>query len=252
MDILQKFDLHGRTALVTGSSRGIGKAIALTLAQAGAEVMIHGAHANEGLAATLAEARQINPSATSVTGDLGDRAATAELIARIGSPDILVLNASVQSYQTLENFTAEELTRQYEVNLRASCELIQAVIPGMRQRRWGRIVIVGSVNQYKPAARLLIYSTTKAALVNLTGNCARQYAADGITVNNLAPGVILTDRNAEALKDAAFRQQILKGIPAGRLGQPDDCAGLALLLCSDAGAYITGAEIPVTGGMHLG
>jgi len=249
MDISQRFDLHGRRALVTGSSRGIGRAIALALAQAGATVVVHGVHGETQHNATLDEVKKLSPDSFALAADLGDRAATARLGHEVGALDILVLNASVQSYQTVEDFTAEEMQRQYEVNVRSAFDLINAVAPGMRSRRWGRILGIGSVNQYKPSPRLAIYSTTKAALNNLLFNCARQYAADGVTVNNLAPGVICTDRNAEALKDDAYRQKVLGLIPAGYFGEPEDCAGLALLLCSDAGRYITGVDIPVAGGM---
>ena len=121
----------------------------------------------------------------------------------------------------------------------------------MCERRWGRIVAVGSVNQFRPSPRLTLYSATKAALQSLVLNAAKSYAPSGVTVNNLVPGVILTDRNVEALKDDAYRAKILGLIPAGNFGRPEDCAGAALLLASEAGRYITGIELPVTGGVHL-
>ena len=105
--------------------------------------------------------------------------------------------------------------------------------------------------QWKQSPRLCIYASTKSAQVNMIMNCARSYAKFGITANNIAPGVIATDRNKAALDDPAMAEMIMKQIPAARFGTAEDCAGLALLLCSDAGSYITGADIPVAGGMQL-
>lgn len=255
MSVEQMFSLRGKTALVTGSSRGIGRAIARALAAAGADVVIHGSHDDEVLRGTAAEITAAGGKAHACAADLGDEAAVRRLAkesaAFTGKLDILVLNASVQCYQTIEDFTPEELSRQAAVNLQSSFMLIQAVLPGMKERHWGRLLAIGSVNQWKPSAKLAIYAAGKCALSNLMMNCAKQYAACGITANNLAPGVITTDRNREALKDEAYKQKILDMIPAARFGTPEECAGLALLLCSDMGAYLTGADIPVTGGMHM-
>ncbi|MFA6714766.1 MAG: SDR family NAD(P)-dependent oxidoreductase [Victivallaceae bacterium] len=244
-------DLSGRVALVTGASRGIGKAIATALAEAGAQTIVHGSRMSPQLEEAVKSITENSGNAKAVAADLGKRDEVDKLVAEIKNVDILILNASVQSYQTVEDFTDEEFSRQYEINLRASFELIKAFLPGMKKRRWGRLLTIGSINQYKPSDRLAIYSTTKAALANLTLNCARQYAEFGITANNIAPGVILTDRNEEVLADTGFQNKILDMIPAGRFGLPEDCAGLALLLCSDAGSYITGTHIPVAGGMQL-
>lgn len=245
------FELSGKTALVTGSSRGIGRAIAETLAAAGARVLVHGSHPGGKLTETVKSIRENGGMAEELNGDLGDPEAVKNILSAAGDVDILILNASVQAYQTLEDFSIEEFRRQYEINVRSSFELVNGVLPSMRSRGWGRLLAIGSVNQWKPSPRLPIYSTSKCALAALMMACARHYAAFGITANNLAPGVICTDRNEAALEDEEFRRQILAMIPAGYFGAPQDCAGLALLLCSNAGRYITGADIPLTGGMHL-
>lgn len=255
MDIEKMFDLSGRVALVTGSSRGIGLGIALALAKAGAKLVFHGSAPSAKLDQAVAAAKALGAEAVGVTADLGDSAAVARLAqeatAAFGQLDILVQNASVQDYVTIEKFTDAEFDREYHCNLRSTFELIQALLPDMEARGWGRVLTIGSVNQMKPAARLTIYSSTKSAMVNLVLNLARNHSAKGVTFNNIAPGVILTDRNAKVLSDEEFSAKIMASIPAGRFGQVEDCAPLALLLCSEAGSYISGADIPVAGGMQL-
>ena len=157
----------------------------------------------------------------------------------------------LQAYRTLTEFDPEEFAREFNTNVRSSFALVKAFLPGMAKRGFGRIITIGSVNQWKQSPRLCIYASTKSAQVNMIMNCARSYAKFGITANNIAPGVIATDRNKAALDDPAMAEMIMKQIPAARFGTAEDCAGLALLLCSDAGSYITGADIPVAGGMQL-
>lgn len=249
--IEQLFSLKGHTALVTGSSRGIGKAIALTLGKAGASVIFHASKPSDKLDDTVAQAKAEGIDASSVTADLSDPDATQRLIPSITMPDILVLNASTQKYMHIEDFEPEEFTREYNTNVLASTLLIKAVLPTMMEKRFGRIIAIGSVNQWKPAPRLTAYASSKAAQENMIRCCAKTYAPYGITCNNVGPGIIATDRNAETLADPEKHAMLLTLVPANHFGKPDDCAGIVLLLASNAGAYITGANIPVTGGMHL-
>jgi NAD(P)-dependent dehydrogenase (short-subunit alcohol dehydrogenase family) len=121
----------------------------------------------------------------------------------------------------------------------------------MVERRWGRIVTMGSVQQERAHHKMLPYGATKAAMEHLSRNFARQLARHGVTVNNLMPGVIETDRNAEVLSDAERRKHIENTVPLKRIGTAEDCVGAALLLCSEAGGYITGANLPVDGGLRL-
>ena len=162
-----------------------------------------------------------------------------------------MLNASVQKYVELGEFDDAEFLREFRANVAASFRLAEAFSPAMCERKWGRIIAVGSVNQLRPSPRLTLYSATKAAQMSLTANFAKTLAPCGVTVNCLVPGVILTDRNVEPLKDEAYREKVLGLVPCGFFGETRDCAGAALLLASDAGRYITGIELPVTGGMHL-
>ena len=128
---------------------------------------------------------------------------------------------------------------------------MQTYIPYMQEKKWGRFLTLGSVQQYKPHKDMAIYASTKCAIQSLVENVAKQVAKDSVTVNNLVPGVIITPRNTDALSDESYRDQVLKSIPIGMEGEPDDCAYAALLLCSEEGRYITGAELKVDGGMSL-
>ncbi len=250
-EISRLFDLHGRRALVTGSGRGIGREIALTLGRAGAEILFHATGENATLNEAVETARKEGIACRALTAELSRPEELPGLISEAGEIDILVLNASVQKYQTVPEFREEDFDWQFQVNVSASFRLIEGFLRGMRERKWGRVLAVGSVNQWKQSPRLAVYAATKSALSNLIKNCARNYAAEGITFNCLAPGVIATDRNREALSDHTLVETLLQGIPAKRIGTPADCAGTALLLCSDAGSYITGTDIPVAGGMQL-
>ena len=142
--------------------------------------------------------------------------------------------------------TREHFDRQIAVNLRTTLELLQTLVPAMAERGWGRVVTIGSVQQERPHPSMLVYAGTKAAQLNWTLNLARQFGGQGVTVNNLAPGAILTARNREQMKTEG--EALAARIPAGRLGTPDDLAGAALLLCSDAGRYISGTNLFVDGG----
>lgn len=249
--INQLFNLKGRTALVTGSSRGIGRAIAMLLGEAGAQIRFHASKPSARLDDTLAEAKGKGIDCESVAADLSTPEGIETIVQTVRETDILILNASVQAYRTLTEFDPEEFAREFNTNVRSSFALVKAFLPGMAKRGFGRIITIGSVNQWKQSPRLCIYASTKSAQVNMIMNCARSYAKFGITANNIAPGVIATDRNKAALDDPAMAEMIMKQIPAARFGTAEDCAGLALLLCSDAGSYITGADIPVAGGMQL-
>lgn len=252
-----RFDLSGRQALVTGSTRGIGRAILLGLAEHGAAVAVHGHADGSAGSATSQEALHRGAAAAAcLTADLTQpgaaRRLAADAAAALGSPlDIVIANVSAEQRAAWDEITREDGRAQLELNLLATLELIQATAPAMRERRWGRIVTVGSVQEVRPHPQMLIYAGTKAALANMARNLAAQLAPFGVTVNNLAPGAIATERNAQALADPDYRRAVEGHIPAGRIGEPDDCAGAAVLLCSDAGRYITGVDLRVDGGMHL-
>lgn len=241
------FELAGKKVLVTGSTQGIGYAIAKCLADRGAQVFVNGAHSEE---KTIAAAQKIN-GAIPVTVDLSKPECAERLYAVTGDVDILVLNASVQIRKAWDQITEDEFERQIDINLKASVKLIQKYAPHMKEQRWGRIVTVGSVQQYRPHKDMLIYAASKCAQVSIVNNLAKQLAPYGITVNNISPGVIETPRNEKVLADKEYEKQVLKGIPCEYMGKPEDCAAGALLLCSEEGRYITGTDLVIDGGMHL-
>lgn len=245
------FDLKGKKALVTGSSRGIGRAIAVKLAECGAEVVVHGAgnilKANE----TADIIRKNGGKASVKICDLSNPDSLNGFIESIGNVDILVLNASMQIKKKWEEISVEDFYTQVNCNLLASMLLIKQAVPYMRTQKWGRILTVGSVQEAKPHPDMLVYSATKAAQTNMVKSLSLQLANDGITVNNLAPGVIYTDRNVEALSDPDYAAKVTASIPVGFYGTPEDCAPTAALLCSDEGRYITGQNIFVDGGKSV-
>ena len=245
------FDLKGKKALVTGSSRGIGRAIAVELAQCGAEVVVHCAGNVAKAEETVGIIKSNGGCAFAVTADLSDSENVQGLIEKIGDIDILVLNASMQFRNKWENITVEEFYKQVNCNFLASMLLIQQAVPHMRAQKWGRIVTIGSVQEAKPHPDMLVYSASKAAQTNMVQSLSLQLAPDGITVNNVAPGVIYTDRNVEALSDLDYAKKVTDSIPVGFYGEPEDCAPTVALLCSEKGRYITGQSIYIDGGKSV-
>lgn len=241
------FDLSGKRALVTGSTQGIGLAIAKILGSHGATVYINGSTSLEKCKNAAAQVTNGIP----VLADLRDADCAKKMMSLTGPVDILVLNASVQYRTAWDEIGEEELMDQWNLNFKVSLKLMQTYAQPMKQSNWGRILTIGSVQQYKPHTHMPVYAATKAAQMNLVSNLASQLAPFGITVNNLAPGVIATPRNAEALSDPEYAEKVYQSIPAGFAGAPEDCAPAALLLCSEEGRYITGVDLPVDGGKHL-
>jgi len=250
-----RFRLANRTALVTGARREIGRAIALALAGAGAKLAIHHAGTAEEAADADSVVREIEQGGGTARAfgqdfaldDAGRR--LAEAVTAWAPVDILVLNASIELVEAYQDIAREHFDRQVAVNLRTPLELLQALVPPMGARGWGRVVTIGSIQQVRPHPRMMVYAGTKAAQLNWALNLARQFGGQGVTVNNLAPGAILTARNRAQM--ATEGEALVKRIPAGRLGTPEDLAGAALLLCSDAGAYINGANLYVDGGRAI-
>lgn len=241
------FDLNGKTALVTGSTQGIGFEIASLLAKQGAKVFVSGAASIE----KCIDACNKIPNSTPVRANLLHTEDIDRLHEETGDVDILVLNASIQYKRKWDEFTLEEYDIQMNCNVKSSYLLIKKYAEGMKNKGWGRIVTVGSVNQYNQHPELSLYGVSKAAQFKMVQNIAPQLAPFGVTINNIAPGAIDTPRNAEVLRDKNFKQKVESSIPCGYIGKPEDISPAVLLLCCDEGRYITGSEIKIDGGMSL-
>jgi NAD(P)-dependent dehydrogenase (short-subunit alcohol dehydrogenase family) len=245
------FDLSGRVALVTGGSKGLGKAMARGFAEAGADIVISSRHAPELEAATAEIQVGTNARVAYFVADLSRRGEAARLaesaVQAMGRIDILINNAGSNTPQPIDEIRDEDWDRLVELNLSSCMALSRALAPPMKARRWGRIIHVSSIMGLTSAAGRDVYSATKAALIGLTRATANDLGGFGITVNCLVPGPFLTDLPATFFNEeqrAAFAQRTI----LGRWGKPDELVGPALLLASEAGAYITGAALVVDGG----
>jgi NAD(P)-dependent dehydrogenase (short-subunit alcohol dehydrogenase family) len=258
------FSMTGRRALVTGASLSIGRSIALGLADHGAAVAIHYSAAAdqafgrpEAAQETLAGVESRGVSACVVEADLAQEGAGRQAVTAastgLGGVDILVVCASVQTRTPFLDVRAEEIERQFQINFRATVELLQAALPGMKAQGWGRVLTIGSINQLRPEPELAVYAALKSAQHNLCINLAKQYAPFNVMINNLSPGLVATERNRWRRQDTGDWQKIQAAVtrPIGRAAQPDEMVGAAVLLCSDAASYIAGIDLMVTAGGHL-
>lgn len=225
-----------RRALVTGSARGIGRAIAEALADS------H--HAVIGL--DVLEQRS-GPCDRTITGDLSDPAVPAAVVAEHGPFDVLVCNAALFIHQPIADVTLEDFDRQVAVNLRATFLLCQATAPGMAERGWGRIVTLSSIGAHTGGvSQSAVYNATKAGVISLTKNVARNYGPAGVTANAVAPGAV--DSAMTQHIDADDRARYLEQIPVGRFSDPAEVASVIDFLVSDGASYVNGAVIDVNGG----
>ena len=250
----ERLNLSGKTALVTGSSQGIGKAIAMALAEYGAQVIIHYHEDKKEAEQVKKEMKPSTGKVSIVQADFSKPKAVSgffKKVNKIADVDILVINASVQVAKDWEKVTESEFDFQVNANFKSTLLLIQQFAPAMVKKGWGRIVTIGSVQQVKPHPAMVVYAATKSAVLNLVQNIALQLADKGVTVNNLAPGVIATPRLEQPVPEVEERIAQRMTTPEGNVGQPEDCAGMAVFLCSDAGRYVTGQNIFVDGGMSL-
>ncbi len=255
MSIDSSFDLSNRTALITGSTVGIGFAMAEALARAGANIVLNGIESVEDAAPSVEAVRRCGVDAWYIESDLAKPGAAGRLFEAAteaaGSIDILISNASIQFATPFQAVPEAEMDSQFAANFKASFQLMQFVLPSMRERNWGRIVTIGSVQEERYNPDFTVYAALKIAQSHLIRNLAKNFSANGVTFNNIAPGAFDTHRNRDFLGEEANRTQMQALIPNGRIGQPQDCAGAALLLCSNAGSYINGANIFVDGGLRL-
>ena len=250
MSVLEKFRLDNKVALVTGASTGLGAAIAIALAEAGAEVACHGnTHAPD---ATCTSVSQAGRKALALTGDLGDRETPRRLIdntiEHFGQLDILVNNAGTIRRAPATDYTEEDWAAVIEVNLSSLFRLSQLAGRHMIERGGGKILNIASLLSFQGGITVVAYAASKGGVAQLTKALANEWAAKNINVNAIAPGYMRTD-NTRALQENETRnRQILERIPAGRWGEPGDVGGAAVFLCSRASDYINGHVLLVDGG----
>jgi NAD(P)-dependent dehydrogenase (short-subunit alcohol dehydrogenase family) len=249
-------NLEGKTALVTGASRGLGRAIALRLAQEGAAVAVNYQRRSADADAVVAVIRGQSRRAISVQADVGDpaqvRAMADRITAELGSPDILINNAGVMAKGDLSDFDYSKMEAMRRINVDGLVHVTRAVVDAMKQRRFGRIVNLTSVAAHGTAlAGTTFYAATKAAVIALTRRFALELGPSGITVNAIAPGFIVTDmaldgrtvRDAQSTIDAMALRAMVR-----RVGQPEDIAHAVAFLVSPEAAFITAQTLTVDGG----
>jgi 3-oxoacyl-[acyl-carrier protein] reductase len=257
--------LEGKTALVCGSSRGLGRAIADALAAEGVDLVLNSRSAEDLEAARREIAEAAAVGVTAVAADLADPAEVDRLVEEardaLGRIDILVTNAGGPPSGPFEDHTPEVWRRVIAQNLESVVNLVRAVLPEMKERGWGRIVNVTSISVKQPVAGLILSNSIRAAVTGFAKTVSNEAAPFGVTVNNVLPGFTRTERLGELAEAAAARNDgtvdaVYEGwkkeVPAGRLGEPPEIGWLAAFLCSERAAYITGQSVAVDGGWIKG
>ncbi|MEF3405483.1 SDR family oxidoreductase [Agromyces sp. CCNWLW203] len=241
----------GRIAVVTGASRGIGRAIALRLARGGADIIGVGSSI-DGLADVAAEIRGLGRAFEPLVADLADPDAALELAGRIGeahgTPDVLVQAAGINRRAPAAEHPTADWDDVLGVNLRSPFILARELGRGMVERGSGKIVFIASLLSFQGGLTVPGYAASKGGIAQLTKALANEWAAHGVNVNAVAPGYVATDMNVAIQRDPVRHRQISERIPAGRWATPDDIAGAAVFLASDDAAYIHGVVLPVDGG----
>jgi 3-oxoacyl-[acyl-carrier protein] reductase len=256
-------DLQERVAVVTGGSQGIGREIALLLAGEGADLVI-AARRTEVLERTATELRDLGRRVVAVTADVatpdGPAAIADAALAAFGRVDIVINNAGKGHNKALDELTDEDWYASIDLNLMSAVRMCRALVPQMRDRGWGRVVNISTRVALEPDPYFAAYAAAKAGLINYSKNLANAFSSDGVLTNCIVPGLIRSEAIDQAAQKSAAETGLSvdevmartlqrRPIPAGRLGEPSDVAGLAALLCSERGSWITGGCFTVDGGI---
>lgn len=248
--ILEKFSLKGKAALVTGSSRGLGAAIAVALAEAGANVAVHGSSAAP--EATRARVAECGAQTIALVGDVGEREICARLVdetvSSLGAIDILVNNAGTIRRSPAVEQSDEDWTTVLNVNLSSVFRLTQHAGRHMLARGSGKVINIASLLSFQGGILVPAYAAAKGGVAQLTKAFANEWASKGVQVNAIAPGYMATDNTAALRNNPERSRQILERIPTGRWGDPEDLAGAAVFLASAASDYVNGHVLVVDGG----
>ncbi|WP_378174700.1 SDR family NAD(P)-dependent oxidoreductase [Aquimarina sp. SS2-1] len=253
--IKQSFNLEGKVAIITGSSKGIGKSIAQGLAEHGAKVVISSRN-QEAVDEVAAEFKAAGLEAVGIACHIGKADQRKQLVQKTiehyGGVDILVNNAAINPiYGPIEDAEEEVFDKIMDVNVKAPWMLSNLILPSMQERGGGSIINIASVEALHPGAGLGLYSTSKAALLMLTKNQAKEWGQYGIRANVLCPGLIKTKFSAALWQNEKLLNKIEKTLPTARMGMPDEMAGVVCLLASEAGAYMTGSVYNADGGYMI-
>lgn len=246
-----EINLKGRTAVITGGSRGLGEAMAKALAEAGAQIALV-ARDRARLARVRDDIAKSGGTAEVFVADVTQENAVAALVeavkARFGNPQILINSAGINVRKNLVEFTLEEFRSVLDASLISTFLMCRAFVPGMKGTGYGRILNMSSIMSHVSIAGRTAYSSAKAALLGLTRALALELAADGITVNGISPGPIGTDMNLALMSNPEVSAQFLANVPLGRWGKVEEIGALACYLCSDAAGFVTGTDILIDGG----
>ena len=246
--------LAGKVALVTGSAQGIGQAIAIRLAQEGADIIVDDRALGQSAQETAADITALGRRVHMIQGDLAntedDRRVITEGVEKMGKIDILVNNAGVEKHADFWDVTEKDFDFVLQINLRGTFFITQDFVNHLRAtNRPGRVINISSVHEELPFPHFSTYCASKGALKMLCRDLAVELGPLGITVNNIAPGAIATPINTALLNNPQLLALLESKIPLGRLGKPDDVSGLAAFLASDDASYVTGATFVVDGGL---
>jgi NAD(P)-dependent dehydrogenase (short-subunit alcohol dehydrogenase family) len=243
--------LNGRVALITGASRGLGKAMALALGGAGARLALVSRDTAQ-LTAVAQEARALGAEAEVFRADVSDEAQVLQIAhdvpAKLGPVDILINNAGTVVRKLCVDLTLEEWNTVLNTNLTSVFLMCRSFVPQMKGRGYGRVINIGSVMSHISLPLRTSYSASKSGLLGFTRALALEHAADKITVVTISPGPFLTEMTAPLAADPAANAQFSRQVPLGRWGQPEEVGKLALYLCSEEASYITGTDILIDGG----
>ena len=251
----RNFDLSGRVAIVTGGSRGIGRAVVERLSQLGSNLIVNYVNDHEAAAAIVNSAKRNGVSAISVKADIS-RLEEAEYLVKasiehFGRIDILVCNAGIWKGAPVEDITEELWDKTIDVNLKGTWSVCRAVVPFMKQQKFGRIVIVSSTAGQRGEAYVSNYAASKGGQISFAKSLSTELAPFGINVNAVAPGWVDTEMNDEVFAEDGRRNSIIQTIPLGRVATADDIAYPIVFLCSDWAGHITGEVLNVNGGSVL-